>query len=207
MFTRRIFQIVLLTLTGLGRGEAEHSQSTTTCEEFERGARFNSYDITDSKWKIIYFWSETTEIRPIIFSLVDKKKINKFKTVVDALEPDLKPEWHKATLMMEPRPGVQVLLLYMGTPGAFRGIVKMEQRHKGRPYPPPYIKLADLRFKLVERYMGMMCCEDLTAFVFVRVDEVPSTELECVGVASLLGLRGPGGRSYLYVKNLTRTDL
>lgn len=77
----------------------------------------------------------------------------------------------------------------------------------GRPHPPPRLKLADLRFKLVERYMGMMCCEDHTAFVLVRADEVPATKEECAGVASILGLRGAGGRSYLYVKNLTRTEL
>lgn len=61
--------------------------------------------------------------------------------MVDALEPDLHPEWHKATLMMEPRPGVQVLLLYMGTPGAFRGVVKMERRNEGI-----FLNLRILRF-------------------------------------------------------------
>ena len=55
--------------------------------------------------------------------------------------------------------------------------------------------------------MGMMCCEDLTAYVFARVGEVPTTENECVAVATTLGLSGPGGKSYLYIKNFTRTEL
>ncbi|XP_045765186.1 uncharacterized protein LOC123867249 [Maniola jurtina] len=103
-YFKLLCSLLWLTLTGTGRGEAKLSQSTTTCEEFERAAPFNSYDITESKWKIIYFCSETTELRSIIFSLIDKKTLNKFETVVDAVQPDLNPEWHKATLMMEPRP-------------------------------------------------------------------------------------------------------
>lgn len=51
--------------------------------------------------------------------------------MVNALEPELRPEWDKAAFMMEPKPGVQVVMLYLGTAGAFRGIVKFEQRYKG----------------------------------------------------------------------------
>lgn len=76
-----------------------------------------------------------------------------------------------------------------------------------RPNPEPLIKMADVRMKLKGRYIGMMCCEDLTAFVLVRTSEVPITEKECVEAATSLGLKGPGGRSYIYIKNLTRNEL
>lgn len=76
-----------------------------------------------------------------------------------------------------------------------------------RPQPEPIIKLADVRMKLKGRYIGMMCCEDLTAYVFARVGEVPTTEDECVAIAATLGITRPGGKSYLYVKNLTRSEL
>lgn len=52
----------------------------------------------------------------------------------------------------------------------------------------------------------MMCCEDLTAFVLARVNEVPLTEEGCIAAASHLGLRGHGGRSHLYHNSL-KSDL
>ncbi|XP_038213794.1 uncharacterized protein LOC119833692 [Zerene cesonia] len=209
MFSRiGIFVIVLFhALSGFGDVLAVSLFNITTCEIFERGARFDPYAVVDSQWKIIYFWSDNTEINPIIFSLLSKKRLGKFRAVVEAIDPYITVEWHKATLLMEPRPGVQVLLLYAGTPGAFRGLVKMEQRQKVRPYPEPLIKFADLRIKMEGQYIGMMCCEDITAFVMTRVDEVPSTERECVIAAAKLGLEGPGGRSHIYLHNMTRTDL
>ncbi|XP_072937275.1 uncharacterized protein [Epargyreus clarus] len=172
----------------------------TTCEEFENGAKFNPQNVVDAMWKIFYFWSDTSEVTPIIFSLLGKKRLDKIKRVVDAIDPNMGVEWHKATLLMEPRPGIQVVLMYAGTPGAFRALIKQEQRHKARPYPEPLIKFADVRMKVVGRYMGMMCCEDITAFALARLDEVPKTEEECETAAATLGLRGPGGRSYLYFK-------
>ena len=44
----------------------------TTCEEFEKSARFNPYALVDSMWKIFYFWSNNTELAPIVFSLAGK---------------------------------------------------------------------------------------------------------------------------------------
>ncbi|XP_032530228.2 uncharacterized protein LOC116779841 [Danaus plexippus] len=197
-----IASVFLLTLT-----QARAQYVNTTCEEFEKNARFDPFEIVDSKWKIIYFWSPTVEPRPVIFSLLARKRLDRFKEVVNALEPELRPEWDKAAFMMEPKPGVQVVMLYLGTAGAFRGIVKFEQRYKDRPIPPPLIKLADLRFKLVDRHMAMMCCEDMTAFVLSRTKEVPSSEEECLQIASKFGLKGVSGRSHFYLKSLTRTEL
>ena len=59
------------------------------------------------------------------------QRLKRFQTIVDAIHPDLGVEWHKASFMMEPRPGVQVLFIYSGTPGAFRAFIKTEQRHNG----------------------------------------------------------------------------
>lgn len=75
MFTRLwIFVIVLLNaLAALGRAPDASSQTATTCEEFERDAQFKPHEIVDSMWKIIYFWSDTTEVGPIIFSLIEEK--------------------------------------------------------------------------------------------------------------------------------------
>lgn len=44
----------------------------TTCEKFEVSARFNPYAVIDSMWKIFYFWSNNTELVPIVFSLAAK---------------------------------------------------------------------------------------------------------------------------------------
>lgn len=63
-----IFGIVVLP----GRAQSPDS-NITTCEEFERGARFNPYEVIDSMWKIIYFWADNTELYPIVFSLPAKK--------------------------------------------------------------------------------------------------------------------------------------
>ncbi|CAH2104631.1 unnamed protein product [Euphydryas editha] len=201
-----IFEIISLCTVAGRLNQNPEPHSTTTCEEFERHAKFDPQAIVDSMWKIVYFWSNTTEVRPIIFSLVSKKRLVRFKAVVEALDPHLQIEWHRAVVMMEPRPGVQALFIDAGTPGAFRAVIKVEQRDKVRPHPEPLLKFADLRLKLVERYLGMMCCEDLTAFVLARVNELPSTEEGCIAAASYLGLSGLGGRSYLYLNRL-RTEL
>ncbi|XP_028162823.1 uncharacterized protein LOC114354575 [Ostrinia furnacalis] len=177
-------------------------EAITTCEEFERSAYFNPYDVVDSMWKIFYIWANTTEMYPIIFSLPAKNRIAKIKAMVEAVDPDLDVEWHKATLLMEPRPGLMVVFLYASTPGAFRALIKIEQRTKVRPHPLPLVKFADVRLKLLGRYMAMMCCEDLTAYALVRMDEMPTTEEECTMAASKLGIRLPGGHSYLHVKRM-----
>lgn len=44
-----------------------------SCEEFEQGARFDPYVAIDSMWKIFYFWSNNSEVYPIIFSLPAKQ--------------------------------------------------------------------------------------------------------------------------------------
>ncbi|CAH0603154.1 unnamed protein product [Chrysodeixis includens] len=173
----------------------------TTCEQFERGARFNPYEIVDSMWKIFYFWSNTTEVYPIIFSLAAKTRVQKFRDVFETVSPGEEVEWHKATLVMEPRPGIEVMFLYAGTPGAFRAIIKHERRTKERPHPLPLIKFADVRMKLVSRFLGMMCCEDLTAFALVRVGEIPKTEELCEKAASFIGYQGHPGRSYISIMN------
>lgn len=75
MFARlRIFDIVvLITLAAIEHVLATSFLLKTTCEEFERGARFSEYDVVDSVWKIIYFWADRTETNPIMFSLLTKK--------------------------------------------------------------------------------------------------------------------------------------
>lgn len=50
---------------------------------------------------------------------------------METLDRHLEIEWHRAIIMMEPRPGVQALFIYAGTPGAFRAVIKIEQRDKG----------------------------------------------------------------------------
>ncbi|XP_041971845.1 uncharacterized protein LOC121727868 [Aricia agestis] len=207
-----IFEIaVLYALDGFEWIEptrAYSSHNVTTCEEFERDAQFRPKDIVKFAWKIIYFWSDTVETNPIIFSLLDSKRLENFKVVVETVAPELRHmEWYKAMFMMVPRPGVQVVFVDGGTPGAFRGVVKIEQRDKPRPYPQPLIKLADVRMKQKGGYLGMMCCEDLTAFVMASLDNLPATEEECKAAAALLDLKGPDGRSYFYLKNITRNEL
>ncbi|KAJ0181836.1 hypothetical protein K1T71_002558 [Dendrolimus kikuchii] len=174
------------------------TENITTCEEFERGARFNPYFVIDTLWKIFYSWANITEINPIAFSLPARKKLAEIKNVVDAVDPHLGVEWNKAALIMEPRIGVQVLLLSALTPGAFRALVKVEQRHKERPQPQPLLKFADLRIKIVGPYVGMMCCEDLSAYALARIDSLPNTELECESAAATIGYRGPNGRAILF---------
>ncbi|XP_037866546.2 uncharacterized protein LOC110386596 [Bombyx mori] len=197
-----IFEIILLYVVS-GPSHAltgGTSHNITTCEEFERGARFDPYAIIDSMWKIFYFWANTTEINPIVFSLPAKKRLAKFKEVIEAIEPHLEVEWQKATMFMTPRPGVEVLLLHATTPGAFRALVKQEQRHKARPQPVPLVKFADIRIKLVNQFMGMMCCEDLTAYALARTDSIPTTEKSCKEAADKIGYKGPDGRSYLFLQ-------
>lgn len=60
--------------------------------------------------------------------------------------------------------------------------------------------------KMVERVLGMMCCEDLTAFALVRMGEIPKTEEACVTAASKLGYSAPHGRSYLYFQRKDKED-
>lgn len=78
MFTRLwIFEIILYSMLAIvGPVMSTSPQTTTTCEEFERDAYFDPRQIVDSMWKIIYFWSDTTEVTPVIFSLVEKKVNN-----------------------------------------------------------------------------------------------------------------------------------
>lgn len=71
-----------------------------------------------------------------------------------------------------------------------------------RPHPLPLIKFADVRLKIVGRYIAMMCCEDLTAYALARVDDMPPTEQVCETEAAKLGIRLPDGHPYLYVKRL-----
>lgn len=61
--------------------------------------------------------------------------------------------------------------------------------------------------KQVGRIIGMMSCERLTAYALARLHELPVTEADCLAAANSLGYQGPGGKSYLYVKSLQRTDL
>ncbi|XP_052755541.1 uncharacterized protein LOC113516769 isoform X2 [Galleria mellonella] len=201
MVSRRDHVEVDLTSAAAGPGKTI-ADNITTCEEFERGAHFNPYDVVDSMWKIFYFWAENTEIYPIIFSLPAKKRMEKIKALVETVDPYLDVEWYKAALIMEPRPGLQVILLYAGTPGAFRALVKKEQRTKVQPHPLPLIKFADIRMKMVGRYIAMMCCEDLTAYALARLDHMPANEHECEAAAAKIGFQGIAGRSYFYVKNL-----
>lgn len=65
-----IFEIVLFSLAGPG---VLASQKRYTCEQFEIGAYLDPYQVIDSMWKIFYFWANTTELYPIIFSLPVKQ--------------------------------------------------------------------------------------------------------------------------------------
>lgn len=67
-----IFEIVLFVAVPLSTVQARGPLNTTTCEEFERNARFNPYAVIDTTWKIFYFWANTTELNPIIFNLPAK---------------------------------------------------------------------------------------------------------------------------------------
>ncbi|KAJ2953619.1 hypothetical protein O0L34_g1225 [Tuta absoluta] len=203
-----IFEIVLLALAGLAGRACSQPKSNPyghTCEEFERGAHFDPYMTLDSMWKIFYFWANNSEVYPVIFSLPAKQRLERFRVVLEAAEPDLALQiaWRHATLLMEPRPGVMILLLHQGTPGAFRAIINVEQRSEERPHPVPLVKLADVRMKMVGRYIGMMSCEELTMYALSRLYEVPETEEECEEAAASIGFPKGGGRSHLYLTNLT----
>ncbi|XP_022833955.1 uncharacterized protein LOC111361787 [Spodoptera litura] len=198
-----IFGIVVFSAVALPRcmlaQPSAYPPNITTCEQFEQSARFNPYSVIDSMWKIFYFWSNNTELTPIVFALAAKNRVKKFKSIFEATNPDMEVEWEKATLFMNPRAGVEVLFLFASTPGAYRAIILKEQRNKARPYPEPLVKFADVRMKLVERYLGMMCCEDLTAFALARLGEVPKTEESCEKAAAAFGYQGYEGRSYLHL--------
>ncbi|PZC73693.1 uncharacterized protein LOC110380373 [Helicoverpa armigera] len=190
--------VVLAALAGPGRAQpSAYPANITTCEQFERSARFNPYALIDSMWKIFYFWSNNTELTPIVFALAGKSRVRKFRDFFETTNPGLGVEWEKATLFMNPRPGVEVLFLHASTPGAFRAIVKKEQRDKVRPQPEPLIKFADVRMKLVDRYLAMMCCEDMTAYAMAKIPEMPKTEEKCKKAAEHVGYQGYEGRSYL----------
>lgn len=62
------------------------------------------------------------------------QRIERFRVVVEAVDPELAAtmEWHRATLFMEPRPGVMAIFMYQGSPGAFRVLMKTEQRKTGK---------------------------------------------------------------------------
>lgn len=62
------------------------------------------------------------------------QRLERFRLVVEAVDPELAAtmEWHRATLFMEPRPGVMAIFMYQGGPGAFRVLIKTEQRKTGR---------------------------------------------------------------------------
>ncbi|KAJ8726344.1 hypothetical protein PYW07_001042 [Mythimna separata] len=186
---------------------SSYPPNITTCEKFEKSARFNPYTLIDSTWKIFYFWSNHTELYPIVFSLAGKTRVKKFRDVFEAITGDTEVEWEKATLFMNAKPGVEVLFIYAGTPGAFRAIVKKEQRNKERPIPQPLLRFADVRMKLVERWLGMMCCEDLTAYAMARVMEVPKTEEKCQEAAAAIGYQGYPGQSYLQLMNTYNDEL
>ena len=66
-----------------------------------------------------------------------------------------------------------------------------------RPNPEPLIMYADVRMKLVDRWLGMMCCEDLTAYAMAKIMEMPKNEEGCEIAASAIGYQGYVGRSYL----------
>lgn len=67
--------------------------------------------------------------------------------------------------------------------------------------------MADIRLKLVDRFMGMMACEDMTIYALSRMNEMPETEADCEDAAATLGLNMKGGRSHLYVANLSRRNI
>lgn len=51
--------------------------------------------------------------------------------------------------------------------------------------------------KLIDPYLGMMCCEDLTAYALARIDAVPISEEKCVAAAAKIGYQSPNGQSYI----------
>lgn len=72
MFTYKwIFGIVVFGTVAPFRTDMR--PNVTTCEQFERAARFSPYSVLDAIWKIIYFWSNNTELYPVVFSLAVKK--------------------------------------------------------------------------------------------------------------------------------------
>ncbi|XP_063618213.1 uncharacterized protein LOC134791117 [Cydia splendana] len=182
-------------------------KNATSCEEFERDAHFEPTEVIDAMWKIFYSWADTTELSLIVFSLLSAKRLKRIKAVVDSIDPGLGIPWLDAEFLMEPRDGVQILLLRQGTPGAYRALIIAEQRYKARPNPRPILNMADVRMKLVGRIMGMMSCEELTAYALARQHEMPVTEADCVVRANTLGYRGPGGHSYLQIQRMIKQDL
>lgn len=76
-----------------------------------------------------------------------------------------------------------------------------------RPNPEPLIQFADVRMKIIGRFLGMMCCEDLTAYALARMMEVPKTEEECKRAADAIGYQGYEGRSYLQLMAADNDEL
>ncbi|XP_047987155.1 uncharacterized protein LOC125227008 [Leguminivora glycinivorella] len=186
---------------------ARWAKNVTSCEEFERDAHFEPTEVIDAMWKIFYSWAETTELSLIVFSLLTMKRIKRIKAVVDSIDPGLGVQWLDVEFLMEPREGLQIVFLRQGTPGAYRALIIAEQRDKVRPLPPPVLHMADVRMKLVGRVMGMMSCEELTAYALARQHELPVTEADCAVRANTLGYRGPAGRSYLTVQRMIKHEL
>ncbi|CAK1603157.1 unnamed protein product [Parnassius mnemosyne] len=178
----------------------------TSCKEFEQGARFDPHDVIDSLWRIFYFWAKGMEISAILFSLPSDKKIQDFKEIAGTVNPELEVNWNKSALVMEPRPGVQVLLTSCGHDEAFRALVKKEQQHGEQPLQKPHIYITEVRMKTVNRYLGIINCGDGTAFALARVEEIPTTDEECMIAATHLGLKVLSGKSYLIMKNLYAGD-
>ncbi|XP_068620813.1 uncharacterized protein [Battus philenor] len=174
----------------------------TSCEEFEEDSYFAPQDVVDSLWKIFYFWAKGMEISTILFSLPSEKKVNTFKGIVESIKPDIEVNWKNSALFMEPRPGVQVLLVSKGRVGAFLAVVKNEDSDKDPLLRKPHVHLTEVRMKIVGRYMAVINCDDRTAFTMARVAEMPSTNKACVMAAASFGLDTQHGKCYLSVQDL-----
>ncbi|XP_013133571.1 PREDICTED: uncharacterized protein LOC106099548 [Papilio polytes] len=167
----------------------------TTCEKFEQNAYFEPKEVVDSLWKIFYFWANGVEVSTILFSLPSDKKISNFRTLVETYNPELNIEWEKAALFMEPRPDVKVLLFSRPLPGSYLAVVKGEKHENERDVP--HVHATDVRLKTVGRYMGIMNCDDGTAFALARLHDMPDTYQHCKAAAQLLGFNVNTGKSYI----------
>lgn len=65
------------------------------------------------------------------------KRVLSIKEDFQAVNPKVHVEWEKATLIMDPRPGVEVLFLYAGMPGAFRALIRKRRFGEGGWYFTP----------------------------------------------------------------------
>ncbi|XP_013181117.1 PREDICTED: uncharacterized protein LOC106127558 [Papilio xuthus] len=167
----------------------------TTCEKFEQNAYFDPKEVVDSLWKIFYYWANGVEISTILFSLPSDKKISNFRTLVETYNPGLSIEWDKAALFMEPRPDVKVLLVSRNRPGKYLAVVKGDKYDKGGDVPN--VHTTDVRMKTVGRYMGIMNCDDGSAFALARLHDMPDTYQHSKAAAQLLGFNVNTGKSYI----------